>query len=105
MVVRQPRGGARADVSGRRGRRRARGGPDGVVREARGGGRASRAGGRPFCFRVISPAASLTLQAESEAEAAAWIADLQGVIAELISMGPERNPSFRELDARGDPPG
>jgi len=66
---------------------------------------ASRAGGRPFCFRVISPAASLTLQAESEAEAAAWIADLQGVIAELISMGPERNPSFRELDARGDPPG
>ena len=64
---------------------------------------ASRAGGRPFCFRVISPAASLTLQAESEAEAAAWIADLQGVIAELISMGRERNPSFRELDARETP--
>ena len=56
--------------------------------------------GRPFCFRVISPTASLLLQAESEAEAAAWVSDLQGTIAELISMGP-RNPSFGNLGARG----
>ena len=44
--------------------------------------------GRPFCFRIISPAAALLLQAESEEEMQAWIRDLQGVIAELISLGP-----------------
>ena len=49
--------------------------------------------GRPFCFRVISPTASLLLQAESEAEASAWVSDLQGTIAELISAGP-KFPSF-----------
>ena len=48
---------------------------------------------RPFCFRVIAPTGSTTLQAESEEEASAWVSDLQGVIAELISMGP-RNPGF-----------
>ena len=49
--------------------------------------------GRPFCFRVISPTASLLLQAESEAEASAWVSDLQGTIAELIGAGP-KFPSF-----------
>ena len=48
---------------------------------------------RAFCFRVISPSVSLTLQAESQKEANEWISDLQGVIAELIVMGP-RNPRF-----------
>ena len=46
---------------------------------------------RPYCFRVIAPTGATTLQAESEAEARAWVSDLQGVIAELISMGPTRN--------------
>ena len=44
--------------------------------------------GRPFCFRIISPAVSLLLQAESNEEMHAWVRDLQGVIAELISLGP-----------------
>ena len=48
---------------------------------------------RGYCFRVVSPAGSLTLQAESQREANEWVSDLQGVIAELIAMGP-RNPSF-----------
>ena len=46
---------------------------------------------RPYCFRVIAPTGATTLQAESEAEARAWVSDLQGVIAELISMGPTRD--------------
>ena len=50
--------------------------------------RDARAADRPFCFRVISPKRAATLQAESEAEARAWMDDLQGVIAELISAGP-----------------
>jgi hypothetical protein len=54
---------------------------------------------RPFCFRVIAPTGSTTLQAESEEEASAWVSDLQGVIAELISMGP-RNPGFPGNAAR-----
>jgi hypothetical protein len=44
--------------------------------------------GRPFCFRIISPNASLLLQAESNEEIQSWIRDLQGVIAELINLGP-----------------
>jgi len=41
----------------------------------------------PFVFRLLSPqpGASLTLQAESAAERAAWVGALQGVIAELLS--------------------
>ena len=50
--------------------------------------RDGRAADRPFCFRVIAPTGARTLQAESEAEARAWVEDLQGVIAELIVMGP-----------------
>ena len=46
---------------------------------------------RPYCFRVIAPTGATTLQAESEAEARDWVSDLQGVTAELISMGPTRN--------------
>ena len=46
---------------------------------------------RPYCFRVIAPTGATTLQAESEAEARDWVSDLQGVIAELISMRPTRN--------------
>ena len=58
---------------------------------------------RPFCFRVISPAVSLSLQAESEEEMRGWIADLQGVIAELISLGPGPFPRHaRSGSAVGD---
>ena len=42
--------------------------------------------GRPHCFRIISPSHTLLMQAESEEEMNAWLSDLQGVIAELISM-------------------
>ena len=43
----------------------------------------------PFVFRCLSPVpgASLTLQAESAAERAAWVEALQGAIAELLSGG------------------
>lgn len=44
-----------------------------------------------YCFRIISPTNSLTLQAESEEERAEWVAALQGVIAELITMGPKKS--------------
>ena len=37
----------------------------------------------PFCFRVISPSCRLTLQAESDADRAAWVAALQGATASL----------------------
>jgi len=60
--------------------------------------------GRPFCFRVISPTASLLLQAESEAEASAWVSDLQGTIAELISAGP-KFPSFGRRGVGADAAG
>jgi Arf-GAP/coiled-coil/ANK repeat/PH domain-containing protein len=40
-----------------------------------------------FCLRLVSPGGSLVLQAESGAERDAWVATLQGVIAELITMG------------------
>lgn len=39
----------------------------------------------PFCFRIISPVCTLLLQAESAGERAAWVAALQGVIAELLT--------------------
>ncbi|WIA33951.1 hypothetical protein OEZ86_007046 [Tetradesmus obliquus] len=37
------------------------------------------------CFRVVSPAGTYTLQAESEFERAEWIAALQGVIGVLLN--------------------
>lgn len=44
----------------------------------------------PFCFRVISPSSTLILQAESLGERAAWVAALQGVIAELLTSSSSR---------------
>lgn len=43
-----------------------------------------------FCFRLISPNATMTLQAESAADRDAWVSSLQGVIAELITLGPRK---------------
>ena len=40
-----------------------------------------------FCFRLVSPGGSMTLQADSEAEREAWVASLQGVVAELLTRG------------------
>ena len=56
--------------------------------------------GRPHCFRIISPSHTLLMQAESEEEMNAWLRDLQGVIAELISMNapgdtPQNTPGGR----------
>ena len=43
-----------------------------------------------FCFRLISPNGSMVLQADSAAERDAWMASLQGVIAELLTSGAAR---------------
>ena len=45
-----------------------------------------------FCFRLISPNGSMVLQADSAAERDAWMATLQGVIAELLTSGASRPP-------------
>ncbi|KAK3259619.1 hypothetical protein CYMTET_31392, partial [Cymbomonas tetramitiformis] len=39
-----------------------------------------------FCFRIINPRGTLLLQAESMDERNGWVGDLQGVIAELLSV-------------------
>ena len=67
--------------------------------------------GRPHCFRIISPSHTLLMQAESEEEMNAWLRDLQGVIAELISMNapgdtPQNTPGGRRGgDADNGEPG
>mmetsp|Transcript_5612 Transcript_5612/g.20408 ORF Transcript_5612/g.20408 Transcript_5612/m.20408 type:complete len:711 (-) Transcript_5612:620-2752(-) len=40
---------------------------------------------RPFCFRVISPTQTLTLQAEGERERSQWVDAVQGMVAELLN--------------------
>jgi hypothetical protein len=55
----------------------------------------------PFVFRVMSASvgASVTLQAESAAERAAWVAALQGVIAALLGGTPAGSPGMAALRA------
>jgi len=57
----------------------------------------------PFIFRVMSPVpgGSLVLQAESAAERAAWVAALQGVVAELLTGSGRRDgaPAWASLRA------
>ena len=55
----------------------------------------------PFVFRVMSATvgASITLQAESAAERAAWVAALQGVIAALLGGSPAGSPGMAALRA------
>ena len=57
----------------------------------------------PFIFRVMTPVAggSLILQAESAAERAAWVAVLQGVVAELLTGSGRRDsaPAWASLRA------
>ena len=40
---------------------------------------------RPFCFRIISPTQTLTLQAEGERERSQWVDAVQGMVAELLN--------------------
>ena len=55
----------------------------------------------PFVFRVMSASvgASITLQAESAAERAAWVAALQGIIAALLGGTPAGSPGMAALRA------
>jgi hypothetical protein len=57
----------------------------------------------PFVFRVLSPqpGGPLILQAESAAERAAWVASLQGVVAELLTGSGRRGsaPAWAALRA------
>jgi Arf-GAP/coiled-coil/ANK repeat/PH domain-containing protein len=48
-----------------------------------------------FCFRIVSPMRTYTLQAESDAERATWIGAIQCVIASLLSSvsGSGSNPA------------
>ncbi|KAJ3050345.1 Arf-GAP with coiled-coil, ANK repeat and PH domain-containing protein 2 [Rhizophlyctis rosea] len=58
---------------------------------------------RRFCFELVSPAKSYTLQAENQEEMEDWLAVLQTAIARSISEEgqtlPAAKPTFGELDA------
>ncbi|KAI4386345.1 hypothetical protein MLD38_004283 [Melastoma candidum] len=51
-----------------------------------------------FCFRIISPTKSYTLQAESALDQMDWIEKITGVIASLLSsQAPERSLTFGSI--------
>ncbi|KAL8139206.1 hypothetical protein V2J09_005207 [Rumex salicifolius] len=51
-----------------------------------------------FCFRIISPSKSYTLQAESESDQMDWVEKIRGVIASLLTA----QPIDGQLSARQD---
>ena len=61
--------------------------------------------GLRFCFRIVSPMRTYTLQAESEADRLAWVAAIQCVIASLLNGISDNGGGGGSLGGAGSPGG
>ncbi|MQL97558.1 hypothetical protein Taro_030257, partial [Colocasia esculenta] len=54
-----------------------------------------------FCFRIISPARTYTLQAENDTDRMDWVDKIMAVIASLLNSPLPQQPALRLMDSAG----